>query len=83
MKWQDQLAKDCPPEDYAALQRQIKMTNKPSAPRVASYRKRLADLGLKQRSVYVHDEDWPMVHRLISDLHSKRKNPESEDTPLR
>ncbi|KFB66147.1 hypothetical protein [Candidatus Accumulibacter vicinus] len=46
---------------------------KTTAERVEKLRQQRADLGLKRRELYAHDDDWPKLQELAAKLQRKRE----------
>ena len=46
---------------------------KTTSERVEKLRQERADLGLKRRELYAHDDDWPKLQELAAKLQRKRE----------
>lgn len=53
---------------------------KTTSERVDKLRQTRADLGLKRKEVYVHDDDWPEVLRFVEKL-ARRSDKRAKKTP--
>lgn len=49
------------------------VTAKTTSERVEKLRHDRADLGLKRRELYAHDDDWPKLQELAAKLQRKRE----------
>lgn len=49
------------------------MNAKTTTERVEKLRQERADLGLKRRELYAHDDDWPKLQELAAKLQRKRE----------
>ena len=49
------------------------MSAKTTSERVEKLRQERAEMGLKRREVYAHDDDWPKIQELADKLKQKRQ----------
>ena len=55
------------------------VTPKTTSERVEKLRQERADLGLKRRELYAHDDDWPKLQELAATLQRKRERDAKRD----
>lgn len=56
-----------------ALKELAELLPKTATERVEKLRQERADLGLKRRELYAHDDDWPKLQELAAKLQCKRE----------
>ena len=49
------------------------MSAKTASERVEKLRQERAEMGLKRREVYAHDDDWPKIQELAAKLQKRRE----------
>jgi len=74
---------DCPPtpcaKQYALSDCKAVAAAKTTSERVEKLRQERADLGLKRREMYAHDDDWPKLQELAAKLQRKRERDAKRD----